>query len=64
MSDLTSTEVRALLAAIGLSTEDHEDLEEITHRINAVHEALLALDPADLEVYEPVTIFGHDQVRS
>jgi hypothetical protein len=64
MPDLTSAEVRVLLAAIGLKTEDGEDLEEITHRINAVHEALLALDPADLDAYEPVTIFGHDEVQS
>ena len=64
MPDLTSTEVRVQLAAIGLSTEEGEDLEEITHRINAVHEALLALDPADLDAHEPVTIFGYHEVQS
>ena len=60
MPDLTSGEVQALLTAIELVPQDAEDLEEITQRINAIHEALLALDPPDLDAYEPVTIFGTD----
>ncbi|HLF77243.1 MAG TPA: hypothetical protein VJB57_07080 [Dehalococcoidia bacterium] len=64
MPDLTPGEVRALLAAIGLSTEDDEDLEEVTHRINAINEALAALEPEGLDAQEPVTIFGRDEIQS
>jgi hypothetical protein len=64
MPDLTTAQVRAALAAIDLTPQDDEDLEEITQRINAIHEALLALDPADLDAQEPVTIFGHGEVQS
>jgi hypothetical protein len=57
MPDLTPEQVRAQLAAIGLAPVDDEDLDEVTHRINAVNEALLALEPPDLDAAEPVTVF-------
>lgn len=63
MPDLASEDVQAFLAAIDLTPQDDEDLEEITHRINAIHEALLALEPGDLDAHEPVTIFGNDEVQ-
>ena len=60
MADLTTGEVRVQLAAIGLHPVDEEDLEEITHRINAVHEAVLALEHPDLDAQEPMTVFWLD----
>ncbi len=60
MPDLTTEQVRAQLAASGLKPEDSEDLEEVTHRINAITEALLALEPSDLNDVEPDTMFDRD----
>ena len=57
MGDMTLDEVRAQLEALGFRPADGEDLEEITHRINAVNEAVLALEHADLDAQEPVTVF-------
>lgn len=57
MPDLTPDEVRTQLAAIGLTPLDQEDLDEITHRINAINEAVLGLEHQDLDAQEPVTIF-------
>jgi hypothetical protein len=57
MPDLTPEQVRVQLAALGLTPVDAEDLDEVTHRINAVHEALAALEPPDLDGAEPVAVF-------
>jgi hypothetical protein len=57
MPDLTPEEVRTQLAAIGLTPQDAEDLDEITHRINAVNEAVLALEHPDLDAQEPRAVF-------
>ena len=61
MPDLTPEQVRAQLAAASLAPQDDEDLEEVTHRINAITEALLALDMPELDVAEPVTVFDRDE---
>jgi hypothetical protein len=57
MPDLTPADVRAQLAAIGLTPLDDDDLAEITHRVNAINEAVLALDHPELESQEPQTVF-------
>ena len=57
MPDLTPDQVRAQLASLGLTPQDDEDLAEITHRINAINEAALALEHPDLEATEPATVF-------
>jgi hypothetical protein len=57
MPDLTPEQVRAQLASTGLAPVDAEDLDEVTHRINAITEALLALEPAGLDEAEPMTVF-------
>ena len=57
MPDLTPEEVRTQLGAIGLTPLDAEDLDEITHRINAVNEAVLALEHPDLDAQEPTSVF-------
>ena len=55
--DLTPEQVRAHLRSLGLDATD-DDLTEVTARINALDEALLALDHPELDAVEPVTIFG------
>jgi hypothetical protein len=57
MPDLTPDEIRTQLAAIGLTPLGQDDLDEITHRINAVNEAVLALEHPDLDAQEPTSIF-------
>ncbi|HEX5368107.1 MAG TPA: hypothetical protein VFY10_01690 [Dehalococcoidia bacterium] len=64
MPDQTQEEVAAQLAALGLQPVDREDIEEITHRINAMHEALFELEPPGLDSLEPVTIFGAGEAQS
>jgi hypothetical protein len=54
--DLTPQQVRAHREVLGLHATD-EDLAEVTDRINAIDEALLALDHPDLDAVEPVTVF-------
>lgn len=57
MPDSTPDQVRTQLAAIGLTPLDQDDLDEITHRINAVNEAVLALEHPELDAQEPTSIF-------
>ena len=57
MSDLTPEEVHTQLSAIGLTPLDDEDLAEITHRINAVNEAVLALEHPNADTQEPLSVF-------
>lgn len=58
MPDLTPEQVQAQLAAHGLKPEDDDDLQEVTHRINAITQALLTLEPAGLDAAEPMTVFA------
>jgi hypothetical protein len=51
-NDLTPADVRALAAALGLDPSD-DDLEEVTHRLNAMRDALLPLARLPLESVEP-----------
>jgi hypothetical protein len=48
MPDLNTDEVQAQLASLGLTPVDQEDLDEITHRINALRQALATLEPEEL----------------
>jgi hypothetical protein len=52
MADLTPAEVRALAAAFGLHPSD-DDLDEITHRLNAMRDALAPLADLPLDRVEP-----------
>ena len=52
MADLTLDEVRALAASLGLHPSE-DDLEEITHRLNAMHDALAPLATLPLHTVEP-----------
>jgi hypothetical protein len=64
MPDLTPEEVRTQLSAIGLAPLDQEDLDEITYRINAVNEAVLALEHPDEDAQEPRMIFWMNEEGS
>ena len=57
MSDLTTEQVGALAAALGLPVTT-DDLVEVTHRLNALIEALEPLAELPLETVEPVPGFG------
>ncbi|MEX2599612.1 MAG: hypothetical protein WD533_08160 [Dehalococcoidia bacterium] len=57
MPDLTPEEVRAQLRALDLAPLDDADLDEVTHRINAINEAVLALEHPDEDAVEPVPVF-------
>jgi hypothetical protein len=55
MADLSKDEVRALGHAVGLEIQDPE-LTEVTYSLNALLEALDALNPPGLESVEPLPI--------
>jgi hypothetical protein len=52
MNDLTPAEVRALATALGLAPTD-DDLTEVTHRLNAMRDALAPLAALPLDTVEP-----------
>jgi hypothetical protein len=51
-TDLSVTEVRALALALGLTPTD-DDLPEVTHRLNAMRDALAPLAALPLDTAEP-----------
>ena len=53
MADLTTEQVSALASTLGL-TLTPDDLAEVTHRLNALVEALAPLNDWPLESVEPV----------
>ena len=57
MPDLTTGEIGALAAALGLPVTP-EDVTEVTHRLNALIEALAPLADLPLETVEPVPVLG------
>ncbi len=57
MPDLSPDEVRAQLRALGLAPLDDDDLAEVTHRINAINESVLALEHPDADSAEPLPVF-------
>ncbi len=57
MSDLTTEQVGALAAALGLPVTS-DDVAEVTHRLNALIEALTPLTDLPLETVEPVPGLG------
>ena len=56
MLDLTRDEIRALGHAVGLEIQDPE-LTEVTYSLNALLQALDAINPPELEHIEPLTMF-------
>ena len=57
MPDLSPEEVRAQLSTLGLAPLDDDDLAEVTHRINAINESVLALEHPDADSVEPLPVF-------
>ncbi len=64
MPDLSPDEVRIQLRALGLAPLDDDDLAEVTHRINAINEAVLALDHTDVDRIDPMPVFWPTEERS
>jgi len=58
MPDLTPESVRDQLAALGVTPQDDDELAEITHRLNALREALQSLDLPELDAQEPLTVLS------
>ncbi|MCH7481908.1 MAG: hypothetical protein IIC95_00080 [Chloroflexi bacterium] len=56
MADLSPEEVRTQLRALGLAPQDDDDLAEVTHRINAINEAVLALEHPDVDRIDPLPV--------
>ena len=56
MPDLTPEEIGSMLKSLGLPA-DPPDLPEIAHRVNAINEALSALDHPNLDTTEPKLVF-------
>jgi hypothetical protein len=57
VTELTAEQVGALAAAVGLPVTP-EDVTEVTHRLNALIDALAPLADLPLERVEPVPGFG------
>jgi hypothetical protein len=55
MTELSPADVRALAKAAGLPLAD-DDLPEVTHRVNALVEALAPLAALPLDTVEPLPI--------
>ena len=55
MTDLAPDQVRALATTAGLTLTD-EDLQEVTHRVNAFVEALAPLAGLPLDTVEPLPL--------
>jgi hypothetical protein len=55
MIDLTAAEIRALGHAVGLEIQDPE-LTEVSYSLNALLQALEAINPPELETIEPLPI--------
>jgi len=63
VSDLTTADVAALAAALGLPVTP-DDLVEVTHRLNALVEALAPLTDLPLETVEPTPALADEQPAS
>ena len=57
MPDMTTDEVRSLLRALDMEPLDDVDLDEITHRVNAINEAVAGLEDSDADAVEPLPVF-------
>jgi hypothetical protein len=55
MADLTTEEVRAMGCAVGLEIPEPE-LTEVTYSLNALLEALEAINPPELAAIEPLPV--------
>ena len=60
MQELTMSDIQAMAAAVGLSLAA-EDLVEVTHRVNALLEALAPLADLPLDTVEPHPVLLDDE---
>lgn len=59
MAELTADQVSAMAAALGLPVTA-DDVAEVTHRLNALLEALAPLAELPLETVEPVPMLDDE----
>ena len=60
MQELTTSDIQAMAAAVGLSL-GADDLVEVTHRVNALLEALAPLADLPLDTVEPYPVLLDDE---
>lgn len=63
MKELTTDQVSAMAAALGLPATP-DDLVEVTHRLNALLEALAPLATLPLDTVEPVPVLPDEPPTS
>lgn len=63
MEELTTDQVSAMAAALGLPATP-DDLVEVTHRLNALLEALAPLATLPLDTVEPVPVLPDEPPTS
>jgi hypothetical protein len=63
MPELTTDQVSAMAAALGLPATP-DDLVEVTHRLNALLEALAPLATLPLDTVEPVPVLPDEPPTS
>jgi len=63
MAELTAEQVSAMAAALGLPMTP-DDLVEVTHRLNALLEALAPLATLPLDTVEPVPVLPDEPFTS
>lgn len=63
MKELTTDQVSAMAAALGLPVTP-DDLVEVTHRLNALLEALAPLATLPLDTVEPVPVLPDESPTS
>ncbi|HAL47694.1 MAG: hypothetical protein FI707_02935 [SAR202 cluster bacterium] len=64
MTELTNEDIKALARAVGLDIQD-PDLTEVGYSLNAMLEAIDALDPPGVNAVEPIAVITPDsEVRS
>ena len=63
MAELTAKQVSAMAAALGLPMTP-DDLVEVTHRLNALLEALAPLATLPLDTVEPVPVLPDEPFTS
>ena len=63
MTELTTDQVSAVAAALGLPVTP-DDLVEVTHRLNALLEALAPLATLPLDTVEPVPVLPDEAPTS
>jgi polyhydroxyalkanoate synthesis regulator phasin len=60
MMPLSREQVQAMLDSLGVASTK-EDVTEVTHRVNALRQALGGLEHPDLDSAEPMSVFPQEE---